>query len=69
MSSKIAPSERKAQELARWRHGQHEGSYGQEWVSALVRLSTQRGLQEALAHEQAETLGRDRYERREASCG
>jgi transposase-like protein len=38
-------------------------------VSALVRLSTARVLQEAREHEQTETLGRDRYERHEATCG
>ena len=64
-----APSERQAPEIARWLHGPHEGSDGQALVSALVRLSTARVLQEALEHEQAETLGRDRYERREAPWG
>jgi transposase-like protein len=38
-------------------------------VSALVRLSTERGLQEALEHEPAEALDRDRYERRESASG
>ncbi len=57
MTRKIAPSERKAQGIAQWLHGQREGSDGQELVSALVGLSSERGLQEALEHEQAEALG------------
>ena len=69
MTRKIAPSERKAQAITQWLQGQRESSDGQELVSALVRLSTERVLQEALEHEQAEALGRDRYERREAAGG
>ena len=38
-------------------------------LSALIRLSTERVLQEALEQEQAETLGRSRYERREPGGG
>jgi hypothetical protein len=56
MTRKIAPSEQKAQEIAQWLHRQRERSDGQELVSALVRLATERVLQEALEHEQAETL-------------
>ena len=51
MTRKIAPSERKAQAITQWLHGQHEGSDGQELVSALVQLSIERVLQEALEHE------------------
>jgi hypothetical protein len=69
MTRKIAPSERKAQAITQWLQGQQEGSDGQELVSALVRLSTERVLQEALEHAQAEALGRARYARREAASG
>jgi transposase-like protein len=65
MSRKLAPSQRKAHELTQWLHGQPVGrDDGQELLSTLVRLSTERVLQEALEHEQPEPLGRDRYERR-----
>ena len=69
MPRKIAPSEVKTQEMAQLLRGQYQGQDGQELVSALVRLSTERVLQEALEHEQAEALGRDRYERRELGGG
>jgi transposase-like protein len=69
MPRKIAPSEVKTQEMAQLLRGQYQGQDGQELVSALVRLSTERGLQEALEHEQAEALGRDRYARRELGGG
>jgi transposase-like protein len=49
--------------------GQSEAQSGGEWLSTLVRLSTERVLQEALEQEQAETLGRARYERRAGSQG
>lgn len=49
--------------------GQTQGQSGSELLSALVRLSTERILQEALEQEQAETLGRARYERRAGSHG
>jgi transposase-like protein len=49
--------------------GQSEAQSGGEWLSALVRLSTERVLQEALEREQAEILGRARYERRVGSQG
>jgi transposase-like protein len=42
---------------------------GGEWLSALVRLSTERVLQEALEQEPAQALGRARYERRAGSQG
>jgi transposase-like protein len=38
-------------------------------ISTLVRLSTERVLQEALEEEQALALGRERYERREGQLG
>lgn len=49
--------------------GQSEAQSGSELLSALVRLSTERVLQEALEQEQAQTLGRARYERRGGSQG
>ena len=42
---------------------------GEELLSALVRLSTERVLQEALEQEQAEALGRSRYERQPTPQG
>jgi putative transposase len=69
MRNKIAPSEMKAQELGAMRQGQSEGQRGEEVLSALVRLSTERVLQEALEHEQAQALGRGRYERRDGELG
>jgi putative transposase len=69
MSQRIAPSERKAQELRALLEGQNEAKSGGELLSALVRLSTERILQEALEQEQAEALGRARYERRAGSQG
>jgi len=69
MSHRIAPSEHKAQELrARWA-GQSEAQSGGELLSTLGRLSTEHVLQEACEQEQAETLGRARYERRAGSQG
>jgi len=44
--------------------GQTDGQSGEELLSRLVRLSTERVLQEALEQEQAAELGRDRYEPR-----
>lgn len=69
MEKRIAPSEHKAQELRAMLEGQSEAQSGSEWLSALVRLSTERILQEALEQEQTETLGRARYERRAGSQG
>jgi hypothetical protein len=57
MGTKIAPSERKAQEIAQWLEGQSETQRGEALLSALVRLSTERVLQEALEQEQTEALG------------
>lgn len=64
MEKRIAPSEVKAQELHMLLQGQAEAQSGEELLSMLVRLSTERVLQEALEHEQAEVLGRGRYEPR-----
>ena len=69
MEKKIAPSEQKAQELSALVHGQLDAQSGEELLSTLVRLSTERVLQEALEQEQAEALGRGRYERREKERG
>jgi transposase-like protein len=69
MEKRIAPSEQKAQELRALLEGETEARSGGELLSALVRLSTERVLQEALEQEQAETLGRARYERRAGSQG
>jgi transposase-like protein len=63
MEKKIAPSERKAQELHALLQGQLGAESGQEFLSTLVRLATERVLQEALESEQAMALGRERYER------
>ncbi len=49
--------------------GQSDAQSGGELLSALVRLSTERVLQEALEQEQAQALGRGRYERREGELG
>ena len=64
MEKKIAPSEQKAQALRALLQGQGEGQSGEELLSRLVRLSTERILQEALEQEQALALGRGRYEAR-----
>lgn len=60
MNQRIAPSERKAQELRAMLQGQSEAQSGEELLSFLVRLSTERVLQEVLEQEQAEVLGRGR---------
>jgi transposase-like protein len=69
MEKKIAPSERKAQEIQALVQGQLDAQSGEELLSTLVRLSTERVLQEALEDEQARALGRERYERREGQLG
>jgi hypothetical protein len=60
----LAPSEHKAQALRALWQGQVEGQSGEELLSLLVRLSTERIWQEALEQEQALALGRGRYELR-----
>jgi transposase-like protein len=69
MEKKIAPSETKAQALRALFQGQSEGQSGEELLSLLVRLSTERILQEALEEEQAVALGRGRYEPRREGQG
>jgi putative transposase len=69
MEKKIAPSERKAQELRALLQGQLDAQSGEELLSTLVRLSTEQVLQEALEEEQAVALGRERYERRAGQLG
>jgi transposase-like protein len=69
MEKKIAPSEQKAQALRALFQGQAEGQSGEELLSLLVRLSTERILQEALEQEQAVALGRGRYEARGEKVG
>jgi putative transposase len=69
MEKKIAPSEQKAQALRALLQGQAEGQSGEELLSLLVRLSTERILQEALEEEQAVALGRGRYEARGEKAG
>ena len=69
MEKKIAPSEQKAQALRALLQGQAEGQSGEELLSLLVRLSTERILQEALEQEQAVALGRRRYEARGENAG
>lgn len=69
MQERIAPSEKKAQELGAMLQGQSAAQSGEELLSALVRLSTERVVQAALEHEQAEALGRARYERRRGAGG
>jgi putative transposase len=69
MEKKIAPSEHKAQALRALLQGQAEGQSGEELLSLLVRLSTERILQEALEQEQGVTLGRGRYEARGEKSG
>ena len=69
MQERIAPSEKKAQELKAMWQGQSEAQSGEELLSTLVRLCTERVLQEALEQEQTEALGRGRYARREGTSG
>ena len=69
MEKRIAPSEQKAQALRAVLQGQSEGQSGEELWSLLVRLATERILQEALEHEPAEALGRGRYEARGEKSG
>lgn len=54
MSSRIAPSQGKAQALKAMLQGQSTAQSGEELLSTLVRLSTEHVRQEALEHDQAE---------------
>ena len=69
MEKKIAPSEQKAQALRALLQGQTDAQSGAELLSTLVRLSTERVLQEALEQEQTTALGRGRYEARGEQLG
>ena len=69
MEKKIAPSEQKAQALRALLQGQTDAQSGEELLSTLVRLSTERVLQEALEQEQTKALGRGRYEARGEKLG
>jgi hypothetical protein len=53
MEKKRAPSEGKAQALRALLPGETDAQRGEEWLSTLVRFSTERVLQEALEQEQA----------------
>lgn len=57
------PSEQKAQALRALLNGQDKSCSGTELVSHLVRLSTEKVIQELLEDEQTEFLGRERYVR------
>ncbi|MGE0826902.1 MAG: hypothetical protein AB7P18_32835 [Candidatus Binatia bacterium] len=63
MEKKIAPSEQKAQALRALLQGQTDAQSGEALLSTLVRLSTERVLQEALEQEQSAALGRGRYQK------
>jgi putative transposase len=69
MEKKIAPREVKAQALRALLQGQTAAQSGEELLSTVVRLATQRVLPEALEQAQAEALGRGRYEARGAQAG
>ena len=69
MEKKRAPSEGKAQELQALVQGQLDAQSGEEFLSTLGRLSTERGWQEAGEEEQAQALGRGRSERRTSERG
>jgi len=69
VEKRIAPSEQKAQALRALLQDQGDGQSGEEFLSLLVRLSTERILQEVLEQEQAMALGRGRYEARGEKVG
>ena len=69
MEKKRAPSEHQAQAWSAVLHGHTDAQSGEEVVSLLVRLSTERVVQDAVEQEQAEALGRGRYEARGESQG
>lgn len=69
MEKKIAPSEQKAQAVRALLQGQAEVESGEALLSLLVRLATERILQEGLEEEQAAALGRGRYESRGEKSG
>ena len=62
---RISPSEQKKQELRNlFEQSDEEATDSQMALSELVRLTTEKTLQEMLELEQVEKLGRARYERR-----
>jgi transposase-like protein len=69
MEKKIAPRDQKAQALRALRQGQAEGQSGEELLRLLVRLWTERIVQEALEQEQGLAVGRGRYEARGEQVG
>jgi transposase-like protein len=69
MSRTITPSAREAQEIAQFLDGQSAVPCGEELLSALIRLATERVLQETREQEQTEARGRGLYARQETSQG
>ena len=66
---KITPSMEKEKAISELLTGKRHWGTGQELLSQLVRLSTERVLQELLEKEQSEFIGSDRYERKEGKHG
>lgn len=64
---KAPPSEQKAQAIRDLLSGMDGSKSGGQLLSQLVRLSTERVLQELLEEEQKEVIGRERYERCEGA--
>ena len=62
MEKKRAPREQKAQAVRALVQGQTDAQRGEDLLSTLVRLSTERGLQEALEQEHTTAVGGGRYE-------
>ena len=63
---RISPSERKNQALRKmFDEGYEEGTDCELMLSELIRLTTEKTLQEILEQEQSEQLGRARYKRRD----
>lgn len=60
---RVEPSKVKEQEIRKLLAGESAESNGKGVLSELVRLSTEKVIQELLEEEQAEELGRGRYER------
>lgn len=60
---RISPSMEKAQALNELLKGKNINVDGKSLLSELVKLSVEKTLQEALEQEQADYLGRERYER------
>lgn len=69
MPKRRAPSAMNAPELAALLQGHTEVESGEEWLSTLVQLATERVLQDALEREPTALRGRNRYERRGTSAG